>query len=219
MAKRPYTITELTNRIALLEAAMRVARGTAHTIIHNDEGRAEDCQEAICSSLTKALLTPISLAKDIKAKDDLAESEESSLDENAPSYANNKDWDNEEERWASSAFHERTGEEGRGEFWERIAQACEHIEPGESKVFHLYRRWRGQKASKGTIKEALFPFLRKNGGEDMVWYIWDDEDGGYFLSLARGKHKYHAPVPDVGSRWTGQQFGSAVPKLRHPDRG
>lgn len=222
--KQP-TVHELKDRIAALESALRVARGCAHSILHSDHGRADACTEAICGSITAILNTPIGATKrrsEVVDRDDndvhhVAQDEiKGSLDLDAPSYSNNKDWDTGEEEWASSSIGGRRTGDDRHEFWERVAQACEMIDEGETKTFHLVRVKRGQNVNRMELRAKLMAFLRRNGGEDMRWKIDSDDDGGYRVRLARGKHAGYAPIPDQ-SYYFVPNYGGGKSRLRHPD--
>ena len=222
--KQP-TVHELKDRIAALESALRVARGCAHSVLHSDQGRADACNEAICGSITAILNTPIGTNKRrVEAADPdddgvhhVAQDEmNGSLDLDAPTYANNKDWDTGEEEWASSSIGGRRTGEDKHEFWDRILQACELLDEGETKTFHLVRVKRGQNVNRMELRAKLMTFLRRNGGEDMRWKIDSDDDGGYRVRLGRGKHAGYAPVPDQPYYFV-PNYGGGKSRLRHPD--
>ena len=221
MQSRQPTTSELKDRIAVLEGELRVVRGTVHTILHGLDTPAADCQDSPCKSIGLALSAPICRSQP-KPKPIITDDEHwanpsdgftSSLDENAPSYANNKDWDTSDEDWNFKDIGGTTSDGDGALFWDRISQACEHLMDGESKSFHLKRSARGQKISKMNMRARLIPFLRSNGGSDMRWKITEDDNGGIYVAIRRGKAPGFSLIPDQGYYFAPHPGGA---KLRHP---
>ena len=224
MPSRQPTTSELKDRIAVLEGELRVVRGTIHTILHGMDSPAEDCKDSPCRSIGIALSAPICRSAE-KPKPLITGDEHwanpsdeftSSLDEKAPSYANNKDWDTDAEEWNFKDIGGTTSEGDGALFWDRITQACEYIQDGESKVFHLKRSNRGQKISKMNMRARLIPFLRSNGGSDMRWRITEDDNGGIYVEVRRGKAPGFSLVPDQEYYFAPHPGGG---KFRHPRVG
>lgn len=214
------TYADLEERIRVLEAALRVARGTTHSILHGDQKRDCNCQDSPCGGITMALLKPIKRVRaDEKEVVDGDGQFTGSIDEDAIEGPNNRDWDPSDEVWASSAAMYTRRTLDRHPFWESVALACEHVGDGETKSFHLKRQARGQAMNRMALREKLMSFVRANGGADMKWRLDSDDDGGYHVRLGRGKIAGYAPVPDQGYYFAPNHVGSRT-RLRHPgERG